>query len=77
MTSIVGGAAARQALDDRRILTSLGEVAYDWDILSDRLRWGPNAADVLPPATFDLPRTGRDWDGRVSAVATETRRDAV
>ena len=34
-------------IDPRHLLSSIGEVVYSWDIASDALRWGPNAADLL------------------------------
>src|SRR5829696_8986844 len=34
-------------LDPRKVLTSIGEVVYDWDLASDALAWGANAAEVL------------------------------
>ena len=33
--------------DPRSLLSSIGEVAYSWDIASDGLKWGPNVQDVL------------------------------
>lgn len=33
--------------DPRRTLTAIGFVVYDWDLASDRLHWGANAAEVL------------------------------
>ncbi|WP_449254869.1 EAL domain-containing protein [Bosea sp. (in: a-proteobacteria)] len=37
------------AVDPRGLLSSIGEVVYGWDIRSDALNWGPNAAEVLGP----------------------------
>ena len=34
-------------LDPRAVLTSIGEMIYDWNILSDALAWSSNVADVL------------------------------
>ncbi len=67
----------RVALDPRATLTSLGEVVYDWDVVSDRIAWGVNAADVL--GIRDLAALG---SGRELALATEpgsgaTRQDAI
>ena len=35
--------------DPRSILSSIGELVYDWNILTDKLNWGPNVAEVLGP----------------------------
>src|SRR5687767_4286369 len=29
------------------ILTAIGETVYEWDLATDRLRWGSNAGEVL------------------------------
>ncbi len=41
------GVADAFALDPRSTLNRLRAVVYDWDIASDRLTWGPNAAETL------------------------------
>ena len=38
---------AHGAPDPRPILDSIGQTVYDWDLHSDRIQWGPNAAAVL------------------------------
>ncbi len=38
---------AGDPVDPRDVLSSIREVVYAWDIGSDELRWGPNAAEVL------------------------------
>ena len=59
-------ASARTPLDPRAILTSIGEVVYDWDLASDALTWGVNAAEV-----FRLPDLGLFSTGKAFAAATE------
>ena len=54
------------ALDPRAILTSIGEVVYDWDAATDRISWGINAADVLGGADLSILSSGREF-----ALATE------
>lgn len=69
--------ATAQHADPRRILNSIGEVVYDWDIASDRLRWGPNALEVLglePGFTID---TGGAWAELLVAKGSGCRRDRV
>ena len=39
--------STRTAPIPRIVLDLIGEVVHDWDIVSDRLTWGPNAAKVL------------------------------
>ena len=41
------GVADAFALDPRATLNRLRAVVYDWDIVSDRLAWGANAAETL------------------------------
>lgn len=41
------GPDASDELDTRAVLTSIGETVYDWDMLSDALRWGANALEVF------------------------------
>src|SRR5579885_3452577 len=33
--------------EPRDILNSIGAVVYDWDLTTDRIRWGANVKDVL------------------------------
>jgi diguanylate cyclase (GGDEF)-like protein len=65
------------ALDPRAILTSLGEVVYDWDVPTDRISWGVNAADIPGAADLSVLSSGREL-----ALATEpgsgpTRQDVI
>lgn len=40
------------------MLTSIGVAVYDWDLVSDRIAWGSNAADVLGVTDFTECSTG-------------------
>jgi diguanylate cyclase (GGDEF)-like protein len=62
LNSLFGAAS----LDPRSILTSIGEVVYDWDITGDALVWGANAAEVL-----GLDDIARFENGRRYAMAVE------
>lgn len=67
----------RGPLDPRAVLTSIGEVVYDWDIGSDALAWSANAADV-----FGLPDMAAFACGGAFGLACEdsagrTRHDVV
>ena len=41
------GSRDERIVEPRSLLSSIGEVAYSWDIGADTLSWGPNAAEVL------------------------------
>ncbi len=41
------------------MLSAVGGVVYEWDIASDRMRWGANALGVLGLESFDQIATGR------------------
>ncbi len=61
----------------RDILSSIGETVYDWDILSDRIVWGPNAQDVLPVINALELQTGRAFAGLTSWDSRTTRLEAI
>jgi diguanylate cyclase (GGDEF)-like protein len=63
-------------LDPAQILVAVGEVPYRWEIASDRLLWGANAADVLK-ITPTAVASGSDFAKLVSDKSSETRADAV
>ena len=46
------------ALDPRAVLTSIGEVIYDWNVETDALAWSANACDVLGIADSQSIATG-------------------
>ena len=59
------------------MLTSLGVVVYDWDLATDRMTWGPNAAEVLGLPDMSHWATGRDFADAVEASDGATRADAI
>ena len=67
----------RDRSDTRRILTSLGEIAYEWSLAGDDLIWGANFADVLGLEPEGRFATGAQWESaclpiegsRASAIA--------
>ena len=71
------GGAAGVALDPRAILTSIGEVVYDWDIASDRITWGVNAADVLGVGDLTALSSGRDLALMTEPGSGSTRHEAI
>lgn len=63
--------------DLRSVTDSIGMLAYEWDIATDRLSWGENLREVL--ATFadvDLS-TGRAYGERLGAQSATSRFDAI
>jgi diguanylate cyclase (GGDEF)-like protein len=69
-------AAGRIALEPRVALTSIGEVVYDWDIASDRIMWGANAAEVLG-ADLSIPSSGRELALATEPGSGSSRHDAI
>jgi diguanylate cyclase (GGDEF)-like protein len=50
----------------RDILSSLGGVVYDWDLISDQLRWGPNVGEVLGFSAQNPIETGAAYAERIA-----------
>jgi diguanylate cyclase (GGDEF)-like protein len=70
-------AAPATGPDARQILSSIGELVYDWDLVTDRLSWGPNLEQVLGPiASADLS-TGLAFGERLSPESAASRYDAI
>jgi len=78
-------ANARSLPDPKTILNSIGEVIYDWNLLSDQIVWGPNAADVLGLADLEPLSSGRGYGeylapespaSRFEAITTSSKRDS-
>ncbi|GAC1327710.1 MAG: bifunctional diguanylate cyclase/phosphodiesterase [Beijerinckiaceae bacterium] len=63
--------------DPRLILTSIGEVLYDWDLGSDHLIWGPNVADLIGFASAETLATGRGYANLMTPGSTSSRYDAI
>ncbi len=63
--------------DPRKILDSIGETVYDWDLHSDRISWGPNAASVLGVANMEAIRTGRLYAEWLSHDSESSRYQAI
>ncbi len=63
--------------DPRQILSSIGEVVYQWDIATDRLTWGPNLLDALGPVAADDLGTGLAYGERVAREGGASRYDAI
>lgn len=61
----------------RAILTSIGEVVYDWDVATDSIRWGPNLDDVLGPAAGLHLGNGNSFTQFVAPDSPGRRDEAV
>ena len=68
----VGPAATTQA-----ILTQVGETVYEWDVKSDRLRWGGNVRQILSIEDARSIATGRAYDTLVDVDSVTNRHQAV
>jgi diguanylate cyclase (GGDEF)-like protein len=68
---------AIEAPDPRAILNSIGEVVYDWDIVSDRLVFGPNTWEILDFAEFAQITSGRTYAERLVPESPGSRFVAV
>lgn len=60
-----------------RVLSTVGEVVYEWTIADDRLAWGPNAASVFGLPSIDPIATGRGFASLADPTATASRQDAI
>jgi diguanylate cyclase (GGDEF)-like protein len=65
------------ALDPIAIIESVGEVVYAWDLASDALTWGENAARVLNISDVNEIATGRAFARFLASDNEVTRFDAV
>jgi len=71
------GVADAFALDPRSTLNRLRAVVYDWDIASDRLTWGPNAAETLAAFPSSALATGAGFAELVTADSPSSRYLAI
>jgi diguanylate cyclase (GGDEF)-like protein len=71
------GSRDDRIVEPRSLLSSIGEVAYSWDIGSDTLSWGPNAAEVLGPIPPAVLERGLAFAGLVEPGSGRSRYDAI
>lgn len=69
--------AASAPRDPRRTLTAIGVVVYTWDIASDLITWGPNAAEVFGVADMAAWSCGRAFAEAVEPTGGTSREEAV
>lgn len=67
----------REPPDPLAILSSVGEAVYDWDLLTDALRWSPDAARLLGIDDLEGFVTGRGFHAMTAGASAYTRRDAI
>jgi len=60
-----------------RILSSIGEVVYEWSIADDVIRWGANALEVLGLSTYDGFDSGRKYAALLSPENLTTPYDSI
>src|SRR5262245_39177478 len=65
------------ALDTSRILASIGEAAYDWDLRTDILTWSANAGSVLGLTDVAALASGRQYARLLDPANQHTRYDTV
>jgi diguanylate cyclase (GGDEF)-like protein len=79
----VGSASATGAqqqplpIDTAQILASVGEVAYDWRVDTDALRWSANAAEILLIPDLAAISSGRAYAQILDADNAQARFDVV
>lgn len=66
-----------EPVDPKDVLSSIGEVVYTWDLATDDLRWGPNAADILGAASGEALSKGLGFARLVEPGAGRSRYDAI
>lgn len=66
-----------EIIDPRHLLSSIGEVVYGWDIASDDLRWGPNAADILGASVAEACNKGLVFAKLVEPGSGRSRYDVI
>jgi diguanylate cyclase (GGDEF)-like protein len=72
-----GDRPAVAAADLARILASIGEAGYEWDIATDVLAWSHNVASVVPVADLAEISSGRLFARLLDGDNIQTRFDAV
>lgn len=71
------GRAQDGLLDPRAILTSIGVLVYNWDLSSDRIEWGRNAAEVLGLGDMAGWSSGREFAALVEPDSGPTLHEAI
>lgn len=72
-----GDPAPADPLDPRRILASVGEIVYTWDLAGDAIAWGSSAAEVFEIDDLAPLASGRAYALACEAGAGPTRHEAI
>ncbi len=64
-------------VDARGVLEAVGELAYEWDIVTDRIVWAGNLDRVLAPMQGVDLSTGLAFGARLSPESSISRYDAI
>lgn len=65
------------SVQEREVLTAVGEAVYEWSIADDVVRWGENALEVLGLDSLDRISTGRAFDALLEPTNLSSRHDTV
>jgi diguanylate cyclase (GGDEF)-like protein len=74
---VLGKTSEAAAIDPSAIISSVGEVAYEWRLDTDAITWGTNVGAVLPIADPATIATGRGFAQWVEPSSGPSRADAV
>ena len=77
LDAVAKGTSVRSPLDPRAILTSIGGTVYTWNIATDAITWGANAAEVLGLEDASALATGRAFALAVEPGSGVTRHEAI
>ncbi|MGA8169984.1 MAG: bifunctional diguanylate cyclase/phosphodiesterase [Methylocystis sp.] len=64
-------------LDPRAILNSIGEVIYEWDLVTDRLNWSDNLLAALPSLAGADLKSGMAFGALLASDSASSRYDAI
>ena len=68
---------SKTAIKARDILTSIGEVVYEWQAATDRLRWSNNAFDVLKTDILTVFPNGKSYTDLITPDTLTSRYRAI
>jgi diguanylate cyclase (GGDEF)-like protein len=64
-------------VDPRAVLSSIGEVVYDWDIATDQLSWSGNVQSVFGITDTARLSQGRSFDLTLDPTSPSTRSETI
>jgi diguanylate cyclase (GGDEF)-like protein len=66
-----------RTLDPKAVLSSIGEVVYDWNIENDSMMWGANAAKVFGVSNTRKIAKGHDFESLIAKEQAMARMEAI